>query len=955
MKPFYPFKTYSFILILAMLCCSDAVQAQFSFTNQSAELLQKTDLKSGVAMGIADMDGDGLDDIIRLDQAQSLWIDYQVAGADSMRSVSYGRIADSNQWTLTIGDVDNDGVCEIMTGGVYDEIKVLKYDAVQDSYVTTSLPGNTIFAQGSNFADINNDGFLDAFVCHDDGASRIWGNNGNGTFSESDQWIDMATVPVSDNSGNYGSVWADFDHDGDIDLYIAKCRQGVSDPRDPRRINALYVNDGNNNYTEMAAEYGLKIGAQSWTAEFQDIDNDGDFDCFITNHDTESQLLENDGEGYFTDITAQSGIDIDGLAIQGLMKDFDNDGFVDILVSGTLSYLYHNNGDKTFTLVEDALGTIDYESCAVGDVNNDGFLDIYTGYAQVFNSPSNIDDALWVNDGNNNNYLKVQLLGTASNLQGVGAQIEIFGAFGRQIREVRAGESYGITNSLVQHFGLGQATEIEFIQVLWPSGNLNIIRNPNINQQLVITENECSLSTTPSITAQGPTAICSGESVVLEAAGGQQFLWSTGATSQSITVTEPGVYTVFVGEDGNCFQRSEGVEVVVDPVETPMITVDGATEFCEGQTVLLSSSDATSYMWSNGEQSQSIEIGLSGTYNVTIEGLCDSYTSEPIDITVFDAPDAPQADDVNIPDPGPVTLTATGDSLRWYDATGNTLIGTGNTLDLALVSVDTSFLVDDRNVFAGETANAGEVDHAGNSLYSGDQFNGGIIFQCFETFTLNSAKVYTDAPGERIIELRAADGETVLQSVTIDIPIGINRIDIGFEIEPGTYLLTTNEDQNNLNYGFNSPRLQRTGGGITYPIRIGDLGQMEGSPFGMERYYYFYDWEVQAPSRVCASEQTTVEVTIGTVGTQSIEGSNAVRLYPNPGNGIFYLDVENERPEAMHLRIMDTQGRVVWEERIAERKRLHERSLDLQSLPAGMYWLQLQQAEATYYGKLLIQ
>jgi hypothetical protein len=91
------------------------------------------------------------------------------------------------------------------------------------------------------------------FACHDDAAGRIWGNDGSGALQESNNWIDLATVPASDNSGNYGSVWSDIDNDGDLDLYIAKCRQGVNDPSDPRRINALYINDGAGNYTEAAA------------------------------------------------------------------------------------------------------------------------------------------------------------------------------------------------------------------------------------------------------------------------------------------------------------------------------------------------------------------------------------------------------------------------------------------------------------------------------------------------------------------------------------------------------------------------------------------------------------------------------------------------------------------------------------------------------------------------------
>ncbi|MFN8338873.1 MAG: VCBS repeat-containing protein [Saprospiraceae bacterium] len=83
-------------------------------------------------------------------------------------------------------------------------------------------------------------------------SSTIWRNTGNGNYVRDDMGIDMTSDPASDNSGNYGIVFTDFDNDGDQDFYISKCRAGVTDPNDGRRINQLFVNDGANHYTEMA-------------------------------------------------------------------------------------------------------------------------------------------------------------------------------------------------------------------------------------------------------------------------------------------------------------------------------------------------------------------------------------------------------------------------------------------------------------------------------------------------------------------------------------------------------------------------------------------------------------------------------------------------------------------------------------------------------------------------------
>jgi hypothetical protein len=212
--------------LLFFIASLGLAQGQIAFTN-STHLLSNSDFHSGVAIAVADMNGDGLDDIVRLSQGRAIHIEYQQPG-DVFLSYVFGEIAATSQWSICVADVDNSGYNDILVGGRYDKIKFLRADANGTDYEMAFLPGANMFIQASNLADINNDGFIDFFACHDDGESRIWGNDGSGNLIEADEWIDMATVPPSDNSGNYGSVWTDFDNDGDLDLYIAKCRQGVT-------------------------------------------------------------------------------------------------------------------------------------------------------------------------------------------------------------------------------------------------------------------------------------------------------------------------------------------------------------------------------------------------------------------------------------------------------------------------------------------------------------------------------------------------------------------------------------------------------------------------------------------------------------------------------------------------------------------------------------------------------
>jgi len=484
-------------LLIALTLIPMISVAQISFTSGNGNLVNAS-LKSGVAIGVSDMNGDGLDDIIRLNGASSLEIEYQNTNGIFTR-LNYGSTSGS-KWGMAIADVDRNGYNDILMGGSYNGLKVYTANSSGTNY-SSNLLTYQIFVQNLNFADIDNNGTIDIFACHDNGLSKAYSNDGTGAMTENLGLINTASTIPSDNSGNYGSIWIDYDNDGDLDLYISKCRLGVSNPNDGRRVNLLFENDGNNNYSEVAVARGLVPYGQSWAAAFEDIDNDGDLDCVIVNHDITSMILENDGNGTYTDITASSGIatSLDNLGdggIQVIMEDFDNDTFVDIFITtrNGIHKLYKNDGDNTFTELPNPFplpyNTNRIQSAAVGDLNNDGFVDVMAGFGSGYNNPSsNNPDRLYFNSGNStNNWTQILLEGTTSNINGIGARIEIYGAWGKQIREVRSGESYGIMNSLKTHFGLGTATAITKIVVKWPSGNVDELLAPAINQSITITE-----------------------------------------------------------------------------------------------------------------------------------------------------------------------------------------------------------------------------------------------------------------------------------------------------------------------------------------------------------------------------------------------------------------------------------------------------------------------------------
>lgn len=418
---------------------------------------------TGSDRAIVDMNGDYLDDLVSISQS-NININYQLAsGGFNSVNITTTPATYQPSWSLAAGDFDANGFNDLLYGDG-NGVTFMQANANGTAYTQISGPEN-VFSQRSNFVDINNDGHLDAFVCHDVAPSVSYMNDGSNNliFQNTNGLGNYAT------GGNYASTWIDFDNDGDIDMFMAKCGGNEA-----RRTNQLYRNNGNGTYTEIGASAGLADIIQTWSSAWGDFDNDGDMDVYVgSSTGNDHKLMRNNGDNTFTDVTSTAGVGTANIGHENVPGDFDNDGNLDVYSNGSILF---GNGDLTFT-VNNSL-TVPAIGC-IGDINSDGFLDFFYG-------------SVYRNSTNGNNWIKIVTIGNTeggySNKNGIGARVEINTAAGTQIRDVRSGEGFRYMHSLNTHFGIGTETTINYVKVIWPSGIVDIIANPAINECLAIAE-----------------------------------------------------------------------------------------------------------------------------------------------------------------------------------------------------------------------------------------------------------------------------------------------------------------------------------------------------------------------------------------------------------------------------------------------------------------------------------
>lgn len=892
-------KFIQWVILAILVGMSLPVTSQLNWTKVELE----KNFYSGVPIGCCDLNGDALDDLLILDNAKHLWVGYNYGKAQFIwHEMDYHHFYPA--WSINCADIDRNGYNDILISG--ESTKVIALYQYASGFIQRFVDEDFFFSQAAVLFDFNQDGWLDFTICDDNEASKTYLNDGFGNLLKENSLIPLSMADPNMEAGNYGCIWTDLEGDGDADLYISKCRPGVEDSTDLRRVNQLFINN-NGIWKEGAKEKGIAVGDQSWISLFEDFDNDGDKDCFVVNHYTPSRLFKQNPDHTFSDITQTAGLNIAGVAIQAIPADFDNDGDLDILIAGSKSEIWLNDGAMNFSQLNVNLLESTFSSCAIADFNSDGFTDVVTSYANLLNLPSNTKDALWLNPGNENHYVQFILKGTGSNLNGIGAQINVFTDTLMQSRELHAGESFGIQNSLSVHFGLGSFKNIDSVRILWPSGHIDRYQNVASDHKFLVEENKCLIDLNRpreikvyDFCRQIDTLLIVNESL-------SDLSWNTGEKTDTIKINKAGIY-FFTGRlpDG-CSFLSEPYVVRLDPKTNYVLSRQYNQHLCEGETIELSYEPFARAIWSNGSANNPLIVDRPGEYYAIVEGICNEISTDTVKVRFFQLPEKPTIKPDTLIQAGIASLLGPDQNTFWYN----------NFNDTDPLFVGRNFITDSiwntRYYFAEwRQYHPYPYVHGGmnspvyaSNPYHASFLNNQMIFEVYQDVILDSVSLYTDDPGKRIIDLLDHLGQRV-DSVVVNLEKGLNQVYLGFKLfaNVSDYILTTNIRSNQIEFGENSPRLYRSDRGFYYPFFIEDKIKIISSDKGDTYYYYFFDWVIRKADHFCTSDRVEVAVV---VLPNSTDGQVATELdvIIKPGQ----FKIQSGHTESFEWKLITIDGR----------------------------------------------
>ena len=412
---------------------------------------------------------------------------------------------------------------------------------------------------GAALGDYNRDSFLDLYIANYSTAavggikSTFLTNNQNGGFSSS---------PHGYNRNHFQPAFIDLSRDRYQDIFILN---------DFRTGSELYTQDIPGVFTDQTpgGSFGLSgaLYLDAMSNSWCDYDNDADLDIYIANTPNYGNFLfQNNGLNSFSNVAAATGTELFKWSWSALWFDLENDGWHDLIVDERhINLLYTSlfgnhvlrNNQGVFS-IDNTTGIsglpYGYFTSSKGDFNNDGLYDLYLGAETGFQSR-----VFQNNTVTENNYVKCRLKGRLSNHNGVGTYIDYYLNGEHRVHYTQLGENYLCQNSQNYIFGIGANTQIDSLKLSWLSGVVDTYYNIPANTTHLFVEGE----TMPQIQASKAFLCPNGnDSLQLSIPSWSMHTWSNGSTSNSIWVTNPGVYTVTVGTGyGHTIQLNYTVEI----------------------------------------------------------------------------------------------------------------------------------------------------------------------------------------------------------------------------------------------------------------------------------------------------------------------------------------------------------------------------------------------------------
>ncbi len=379
------------------------------------------------------------------------------------------------------GDANQDGLLDLL---IMDGLPGSRFylNRSGEKFDLGNSATNLIFQHspvGAFWADVNEDDFVDLVVGSSNGQNPVFLGGGSNSFTNVGSLMQAETEPVT-----CGLAYSDFDNDLDPDFFAAKCGAG----------NELMINNSfRDRFQSNFRNPALASSRISLDGHWFDYNNDGWEDLLVLNREgefntAESHLYRNDlgSGGTFTDVAVEAGVAGAVLRPQGpaAIADFDNDGWLDIYAAiNNRGQLFRNLGDGTFEEVFESTVGLDSVglATAVGDINNDGWVDLVI--------PHQFGTAIMMNDGGANNWATFALRDPTRNRLGVGARVHVTTGGMEQMRTITAGTGAGSqSDGLRAHFGVGSATSIDQVQIIWPDGVVDTFNDVPVNTHHTIVQ-----------------------------------------------------------------------------------------------------------------------------------------------------------------------------------------------------------------------------------------------------------------------------------------------------------------------------------------------------------------------------------------------------------------------------------------------------------------------------------